>query len=118
MSNLSAFCVLSVLAALAISPALAQPAPGAAKEQRQSSTPKKMPAKARGPENAMKSAQQEARENQARKMKRADTELATGIGSASQGMGGMPPKKSSSPGDVDRNARKPALQPQSASPKK
>lgn len=118
MSNLSAFCTLSVLAALTALPALAQPVPGNAKEQRQSSAPKKMPAKARGPESAMKNAQQEARENQARKMNRADTELATGIGSAGQGMGGMPSKKSSSPGDVDRNARKPALQPQSGSLKK
>lgn len=118
MPRLSGFRTLSMLMVLVAPLVLAQPAPESAKEQRQSSTPKKMPAKARGPERAMKNAQQEAQENQNRKMKRADTELATGIGSASQGMGGKPAKKSSSPGPVDRNVRKPALKPQSGSLKK
>lgn len=118
MPRLSGFCTLAMLLTLATPLALAQPAPENAKEQRQSSPPKKMPANARTPERAIKSAQQEAQENHNRKMKRADTELATGIGSASQGMGGKPAKKSSSPGPVDRNVRKPALKPQSGSLKK
>lgn len=118
MSNLSGFHVLPVLVALAAPLALAQPAPESAKEQRRSSAPKKIPANARAPESAMKSAQQEAKDNQDRKMKRADTELATGIGSARQGMGGMPARKSSHPGHVAKDVRKPALQPQSGSLKK
>ena len=92
--------------------AVAQPAPGNAKEQRQSPAQKKMPDKASADARGIKQAKQEARDRHNQKMNAANTELATGISSGTQGSGAMKAKKSSSPGKVTRDARKPALQPQ------
>jgi hypothetical protein len=120
MTKHSVFYALPLLMVLAAPFALAQPAPGTAKEQRQSSTPKKMPDKSSADARRIKQGQQEAKDQHNRKMQGADAALATGIASGSQGMGsGMTqPKKSSPPGNTAKSANKPAVQPQSGALKK
>lgn len=112
MPGHSVFYVLPLLMVLHAPLAVAQPAPGNAKEQRQSPAQKKMPDKASADARGIKQAKQEARDRHNQKMNAANTELATGISSGTQGSGAMKAKKSSSPGKVTRDARKPALQPQ------
>jgi cytoskeletal protein RodZ len=118
MPGLSAGYALTLLMVLAVPPALAQPAPGNAKEQRQSTAQKKMPDKASADARQIKQGQQEARDKNKQKMDAANRDLATGIASGSQGSGATQAKKPSSPGKVTQDARKPALQPQADALKK
>jgi len=120
MTRLPALYALPLLMGLVAPLALAQPAPGNAKEQRQSPAQKKMPDKASADARQIKQGQQEARDKHKQKMDAANIELGMGIASGTQGMGGaaMQPKKSSSPGNVTRDARQPALQPESGTQKK
>lgn len=111
MFNHSGFYVLPILMMLAAPVALAQPAAGNAKEQRQPSTAKKMPDKSSVETRGIKQGQQEAKAQQNRKMQQANTEIATGIVSGSQGMGsGMVQPKKSAPPKTAQSAAKPVVQ--------
>ncbi len=118
MPGLSACYALPLLMVLAAPPALAQPAPGNAKEQRQSQAQKKMPDKSSADARAIKQGQQEARDHHHQKMDAANRDLVTGVASSAQGSGAMQTKKPSSPGKVTQDARKPALQPEPGAQKK
>lgn len=111
MTGLSALYALPLLMVLATPLALAQPAPGNAKEQRQSTAQKKMPDKSSADAHQIKQGQQEAGNKHKQKMDAANTELGMGIASGAQGSGVMQAKKPSSPGKVTQDARKPPLQP-------